>query len=197
MSVAAAILGLVLLRLKAASDRTRLLLAVAAILLCTWAGLTLPDIDQPLPFDHRSAVTHSILPALALTIRRWMRPVAAGLALGIGLHLAADVFPNAMTGYAMVKLPFAGSIGGDLSYAWLAANAIACTWLGGRLLGGEVPDRLVRQLLFAAVVLLGLSYLLVTDGGWPALALYGGAGWLAFHRKRGPGEGVRDWARGA
>lgn len=193
MSVAAAVLALVLLRLRAVPPRISLLLGAAAILLCTWAGLMLPDIDQPLDLGHRSGLTHSILPALAATIVRWARPVAAGLALGIGLHLAADFFPNAMIGYATVKLPFAGSLSGELSYAWLGVNALACTWLGGRLLGSEVGDRLVRTLVLGAILLLGLSYLLATDGGWPALALYVAAGCIAvnFRSLEGRLRGLR------
>ncbi len=69
------------------------IMALPALLLALIAGLDLPDIDQPLPLDHRSAVTHSVLPALLALVRRWARPVAGGLALGLGLHLSADVFP--------------------------------------------------------------------------------------------------------
>jgi hypothetical protein len=122
------------------------LLAVAALLLAAVAGLTFPDLDQSLPFfDHRSALTHSVLAALILTARRWLVPVAAGLALGLALHLAADCFPEAMRGYATVKVPFAGSLGG-WSYLWLGANAAAGAWLFGRLLDDGVPDVRLRTI---------------------------------------------------
>jgi membrane-bound metal-dependent hydrolase YbcI (DUF457 family) len=162
----------------------RAVLVAAAILLFAFLGLTFPDIDQPLPLDHRSALTHSIIPAALAMLRRWARPIAAGLALGIGLHLAADVFPNAMTGYATVKLPFAGSIGPGASYAWLALNSLGCTALGAWLARSEVADAIVRRLLLAAVVLVGAAYLFVTDGGWPALAICGAVAWIAYRTGR-------------
>lgn len=155
------------------------------LIACVVAGLTLPDVDQPLPLDHRSGLTHSILPALAAMAWRWARPVAAGLALGIALHLSADVFPNAMVGYATVKLPFAGSIGGDASYAWLALNAIGCAALGGWLLRGSVPHPGLRAVALGAIGLLGIWYLFNTDGGWPVLTLGGLAAWLALRRTPG------------
>lgn len=179
-------IGIALLTLYAARSWPDLARAMAlpALLLCVVAGLTLPDVDQPLPLDHRSALTHSIAPALLALARRWARPVAAGLALGLGLHLAADVFPNAMIGFATVKLPFAGSIGSDASYLWLFANALACTALGGWLLRDAVRPPLLRVLSLLAITLIGLSYLLGVDGGWPALAIYLAAGWLALRRPR-------------
>jgi membrane-bound metal-dependent hydrolase YbcI (DUF457 family) len=167
---------------------SRAILVAAAILFFAFVGLTFPDIDQPLPLDHRSALTHSVIPAALALWRRWARPVAAGLALGIGLHLAADVFPNAMVGYATVKMPFAGGIGSDASYIWLAANSLGCTALGVWLTRTGVGDLLVRRILFGAVILLGAAYLLVTDGGWPALAIYAGAGWLTLRFLRRPGS---------
>jgi len=157
-----------------------------ALLACVVAGLTLPDIDQPLPLDHRSALTHSIGPALIALWRQWLRPVAAGLALGLGLHLAADVFPEAMVGYATVKLPFAGSIGGTGSYLWLAGNAAACAWLGGRLLQAELPAPALRVAALGAVALIGIVYLLSVDGGWWALSVFAAAGWFAWRRLQAP-----------
>ena len=106
MSLAFAFAALALLRLGWLTPRAAGYVAAAALLLAMIAGLTLPDIDQPLPLDHRSAITHSALPALLVTFRRWAWPVASGLAFGIGLHLAADLFPNAMIGFATVKAPF-------------------------------------------------------------------------------------------
>ena len=183
MALVAALLALGILAAARRWPRAAGIAAPAALLLCAVAGLTLPDLDQPLPLDHRSMVTHSALPALVALVRRWARPVAAGLALGIGLHLAADVFPNAMIGFATVKLPFAGSIGGELSYVWLAANAVGCSLLGGALLARDLP-RPLHLPMFVAVALIGLWYLLSVDGGWPALAVYGAAGWLAMRRRR-------------
>lgn len=176
--------ALVALRVAARWPDLARLLALPALLLCVIAGLTLPDIDQPLPLDHRSALTHSILPALLALARRWARPVAGGLALGLGLHLSADVFPNAMIGFATVKLPFAGSIGSDASYVWLTANALGCILLGGWLLRDLIQAPLARLICLAAICLIGASYLFGVDGGWPALAIYLAAGWLALRRRR-------------
>lgn len=155
-------------------------IAAAALLLAAAAGLTFPDLDQPLPLlDHRSALTHSIAPALAALWRRWLRPLAAGLALGIALHLAADCFPHAMIGYATVKLPFTGSLGG-WSYAWLAANAAACGWLFGALLRGDPSSGPARPVILVAGGLLGLSYLSRVDGGYLALATLLALAWTGW-----------------
>src|SRR3712207_9575641 len=64
-------------------------------------------------------------------------------------HLAADVFPNGMTGYATVKLPFAGSIGSGASYAWLAVNALGAAFLGGWLLRSQLATAGERRLALA------------------------------------------------
>jgi hypothetical protein len=173
---------LLLLRSGRLTPGVGLTLAAAALLLGLVSGLTFPDVDQPLPLDHRSAVTHSAAPALVLMLRRWCWPLAAGLALGIGFHLAADVFPNAMVGFATVKLPFGGSIGASASYAWLAANALACMAIGGLLLRGQFADLLHRRLLVGATAVAGMLYLVRVDGGWPALGLLLVAGWLALGR---------------
>ncbi len=159
-------------------------MALPALLLALIAGLDLPDLDQPLPLDHRSAVTHSIAPALLALVRRWAWPIAGGLALGLGLHLSADVFPNAMIGFATVKLPFAGSIGADASYYWLAGNALAALALGGWLLRDAVEARFLRMLALIAIALIGASYLLGVDGGWPALVIFLVTGWAAFRWRR-------------
>ncbi len=147
------------------------------------AGTTLPDLDLLLPLGHRSALTHSLLPlALALFAVAW-RPVMAGLAIGVGLHLAADAFPNAMQGYATVKLPGVGSLGVTGSYAWLGAQALVATLAGAVLLAAALPFR-VALATAAALALVGIAYLFATDGGWPALAIYAAFGWLAVRRGR-------------
>lgn len=146
------------------------------------AGTTLPDLDLLLPIGHRSALTHSLLPiALALFATR-LRPVAAGLAIGIGLHLAADSFPNAMRGYATVKLPGIGSLGAAGSYGWLGIQALAATLAGSVLLAAALPLRVALSTA-AALALVGIAYLFATDGGWPALTVYAAFGWLAVRRR--------------
>jgi len=176
---------LVCVALGLALAMPRLPVAVAgAVLVAAYAGTTLPDVDQLLPLGgHRSALSHSVLPALLAMWRREARSVAAGLGFGIGLHLSADFFPNAMTGYALVKLPLFGSIGAGASWAWFAANAAAAfalgAWLTGRLLKAGLA-----ALVLAGVAVIGVLYLLATDGGWPPLALFGGTAWLALRRGR-------------
>lgn len=158
------------------------LLVAGAVLVAAVAGTTFPDLDQLLGVGHRSALTHSLLPVLALAAydrRLW--PVAAGLGLGLGLHLAADLFPNGMRGYATIKLPLVGSIGANASYLWIAVNAGLCL-AGGAWLLGQVADRQVAGATLAAVGALGVAYLLRTDGGWWALLMFAGLGWLALRR---------------
>ena len=152
------------------------LAAIPLALLWLWVGLRLPDIDQPLPLDHRSALTHSVLPLVPALLRRWARPLAAGLALGLGVHLVADLFPESMTGFATIKLPFAGSLEG-WSYAWLAANMLGATWLGAHLLRAEVPGLALRLFVLAAALLIALWYLGVLERSPLALLLYAGVAW--------------------
>ncbi len=162
-----------------------------AAVLAGIAGTTLPDLDLVLPLDHRSGLTHSLLPvALACLATRW-RPVAAGLAIGIGLHLAADSFPNAMRGYATVKLPVAGSIGATASYAWLGVQAVVASGAGAVLLAASLPPR-IAMATAAVLAMVGIAYLFATDGGWGALAIYAAFGWLAVRRRAGgrPGPPV-------
>lgn len=178
MAILIALAALLLLRFAPAEMRGGMLAALA-LLLCLFAGLTLPDADQWLPLDHRSGFTHSALPALLALLARWARPAAAGLALGIGLHLSADFFPEAMTGFATIKLPLAGSIGPGWSYAWIGGNALLCGWIGALAADRELRNPMLRLLVLVAIVLVGLTYLIAVDGGWPALAFLGVAGWLA------------------
>lgn len=124
-----------LLVLAARWERAAPALCAGAVAAACLGGTTLPDIDFRLPFGHRSALTHSLIPVLvALARRRWW-PVAAGLALGVGLHLGADAFPNALRGYALVKVPLAGALSPGLSRLWLGSQA-----LGGLGLGAWLSD---------------------------------------------------------
>jgi len=142
-------------------------------------GLTLPDLDLHLWLGHRSAVTHSVVPACVLLMRRRWYPAACGMAGGTGLHLAADTFPNRMIGYATVKLPFAGALSAGASYTWLAINALAglalAAWLARRL---HAP--VVAVLLAIAAGVAGARYLWRTDGGWPVLAIAVAGAWLTW-----------------
>lgn len=180
MTLAFLLAALLALRLAAARPHLVAVLALPALLACAHSGLTFPDIDQPLPLDHRSALTHGVGPALALALVPWARAAAAGLAIGTGFHLAADLFPDAMVGYATVALPLAGRLSAAGSYAWLLTNALACGLVGSLLLLRTVENSGLRAVAAAGVALLGLSYLFRVDGGWPVLAILLGLGWAAL-----------------
>lgn len=154
-------------------------IVAATVVASATAGTLLPDLDTPLRLRHRSAILHSILPLLVATLdpRTW--PVAAGLGFGIGLHLAADLFPNRMSGFATIKMPLLGSIGPVLSYLWIATNAIA-NLVGGLILLGHVAEGQPMLVAMATVGIMGTVYLIRTDGGWCALGLFGLIGWFAF-----------------
>ena len=157
--------------------------ALAAVPLAALAGTTLPDLDLTLGLGHRSGLTHSLLPVALACVQPAGRPVAAGLALGIGLHLSADVFPNDMRGFATVKLPGLASIGAVASYVWLAVNALASLAIGAVLLFHLTSARMAALVLIVVAVI-GVGYLYVTDGGWPALLVFTGAGWALLRRDR-------------
>jgi hypothetical protein len=154
-----------------------------AIVAATWAGTTLPDLDLQLGIGHRSGLTHSILPAALACWHRRGLTVAAGLALGIGLHLSADLFPNAMRGFATVKLPGAGSVGPEASYWWFAINA-GIALIAGTALACLITTPRAAALVLLAVAAMGLVYLYRTDGGWWALMLFASLGWLAARARR-------------
>lgn len=157
-------------------------LALLAIPFAALAGTTLPDLDLLLGLGHRSGLTHSVLPFCLALARPGWRPVAIGLALGLGLHLSADVFPNAMRGYATIKLPILGSIGAGPSYLWLGTNALVALGAGAAMLARfTTVARATIVLIVVAVI--GVGYLYVTDGGWPVLLIFTGTG-VALVRRR-------------
>lgn len=178
------ILGVAALLTHGAGCRAEL--GLVAIWCAAWAGTTLPDIDLMLGLAHRNVLTHSLIPALpALASARW-RPVGIGLLWGMGLHLAADTYPNGMRGLATVKVPGSGSIGAAASYGWLAANALTGLVGGAWLAARSLRDLGVRPILMVAtaagLIALGAAYLLRTDGGWWALAALCALTWLALRR---------------
>jgi hypothetical protein len=154
----------------------RRVMAASLTLVAFVIGLTLPDIDL-LAGVHRSGVTHSVLPAaLGFARRRW-REAGCGLAGGIGVHLSADCFPRAMTGYATVKLPFEGSIGAAGSYLWLGANALLALALAAWTLR-RLHHPVAAGVVAAGAAVFGAGYLWRDPGGWPVLAIVAtGAVW--------------------
>lgn len=163
---------------------SRLDLALALVALMAFViGLTLPDVDLVLGLGHRSALTHSVLPAMLVTARRAWRGAAAGIAGGSGVHLAADCFPNAMIGYATVKLPVAGALAAGPSYLWLALNALAALAVAV-ILTRRLYSRPVATALVAAGAASAAAYLWRTDGGWPVLTITAIVGSLWIRRVR-------------
>lgn len=185
----ASLLSLILLAILADIGLTRPWVLAAAVVVAAWLGTTLPDVDLSLGLGHRSGLTHSLLPVAACAWRRQWRAVAAGLALGLALHLAADCFPNAMRGFARVKLPGVGSLDAGESYAWLFVNAVLALAAGVWLVVATHPPRLALA-AFGAVAMIGALYLFRTDGGWWVLACAGlaGGGWLWLADKRQTGR---------
>lgn len=150
-------------------------------------GLIWPDFDQWLPLlAHRSIVTHGLwLPlAVAFAARRhtWLAPVAAGLALGIAIHCAPDLF-SPMRGFALIRLPFVRGIGDGLSWTWLALTVglgivLPLRWVEGRW--GQAGLGVAA----AATAVLALAYL-VLHREPPAMGLgVGGALALAHPAAR-------------
>ncbi len=150
---------------------------IATVAAATAAGTRLPDLDTPLQLPHRSALVHSVLPfyVATLDLRTW--PVAAGLGFGVGFHLAADLFPGTMRGFATIKIPLIGSIGAFPSYIWIAVNA-AANMVGAFVILEWIAADRVAACALAATGVLGASYLLRAQGGLYALGVIAGIGWL-------------------
>ncbi|WP_343528396.1 hypothetical protein [Sphingomonas sp.] len=152
---------------------------IATITLAAAAGTTLPDLDTPLRLPHRNALIHSALPLYVALLdpRTW--PVAAGLGFGIGFHLAADLFPGTMRGFATIKFPLLGSIGVFPSYLWIAVHA-AANLIGAFIILEQIAPHPVVASTLAATGVLGTAYLLRAQGGIYALTVMTGLGWLLF-----------------
>ena len=103
---------------------------------------------------HRSAITHSALVVLAISLSsarlgpEVRRLVTSGAAVGLALHLVPDMLPEGWTGYALIHVPLLGKLswvpfGGDwfpgvFSFCWLGANAVSGFWIA---LGSRVGIR--------------------------------------------------------
>lgn len=130
---------------------------------------------------HRSAITHSCIPALAV----WafgFSPMAEGLALGIAFHLSSDLHPKSWAGGALIKFPVLGSIG-MLSPIWLFANVIGCLAIFIEVVSGESVD--ARQVILGLCIPGACWYFLQEEKRplWPLMAL--GVAILLVHAARG------------
>ena len=127
-------------------------------------GLNFPDTDQgyKIVLGHRSIITHSILLPYILyyffikkraLYNKYITLIIAGIFLGIGLHLSADLFPKGWQGYALIKLPGNISIG-ELSPIWIGFNALVSLYFAGSCLNNLTKQNTIwiTYILFGAVV---------------------------------------------
>ena len=98
-----------------------------------YLGNEMPDLDQHTDLLlHRSILTHGLLAPLLVSRLfggcsvRSLQCLAAGFALGVAIHLAADLFPRAWTGFALISLPFYGWLPAPASIAWLVCSVVVC-----------------------------------------------------------------------
>ena len=125
--------------------------------------LNFPDIDQgyKIVLGHRSIITHSILLPYILyyffikkraLYNKYITLIIAGIFLGIGLHLSADLFPKGWQGYALIKLPGNISIG-ELSPIWIGFNALVSLYFAGSCLNNLTKQNTIwiTYILFGAV----------------------------------------------
>ena len=105
----------------------------------TYLGNATPDLDQRTDLLlHRSILTHGLLAPLLVSnlfggcSARSLQWFAAGFALGVAIHLAADLFPKAWTGFALISLPLYGWLPAPASITWLVCSVVACLGLAVR-----------------------------------------------------------------
>ena len=133
-------------------------------------GLNFPDTDQgyKVALGHRSIITHSILLPYILyyffikkrvLYNKYFTLIIAGIFLGIGLHLSADLFPKGWRGYALIKLPGNIDVGG-LSPIWIGFNALVSLYFAGSCLNNLTKQKAIwiTYLIFGAVA--GFLYVL-------------------------------------
>ena len=101
------------------------------------AGMVWPDLDQLVDLlEHRSIVTHNALTALFLVVMfrtrdsLTVRVVPMFFGLGVGTHLALDLFPSWWSGTVLIDVPSVGRTAPLMSAIWIAANSIAAFFLG-------------------------------------------------------------------
>ena len=84
-----------------------------------------------------------------------------------------------MRGFATIELPLFGSMGTIPSYIWIVTNIAVNGIVAVDLLSRIATPQIGRGAL-AAVSVVGIAYLLRTDGGWKALVALTLVGWLAL-----------------
>ena len=104
-----------------------------------YLGSETPDLDQRTDLLlHRSILTHGLLAPLLVSKLfggcsvRSLQWLAAGFSSGVAIHLAADLFPKAWTGFALISLPFYGWLPPPVSIAWLVVSVVVCVGMAIR-----------------------------------------------------------------
>ncbi len=144
----------------------QLLLPVVNFALALTLGIRFPDIDLFTPgLKHRSAVTHSVLVPWLLTLINYPF-ILTGMAMGMAIHLLADVFPKAWVGGALVKMPLLGSLG-KLSPFWLMFNCLFCLVISLQTL--VLQEIWPMTISFALSLLVMLWYLIRKEKSMPSL----------------------------
>ena len=159
----------------------RYVLAIVALLAAAWVGLKFPDVDQswlrlyPIVY-HRSLLTHGIIIPFCLYMAylRGGRAVQndplprfalMGLAIGLSVHLAFDLFPRGWYGFAQIYVPLYGWTTPLLSIAWLWGSLAACLFGGFRLLR-NVPE------LYLCLLVSLVSFVWGAQSAWGATPLW-------------------------
>lgn len=134
--------------------------------LSMFLGIRFPDIDLfTYGLKHRSAVTHSFLLPFLLTMTGYPS-IFGGLAMGMAIHILADVFPKAWVGGALVKMPLLGSLG-KLSPFWLMFNCLGCLAIAVQTISAE--DKLIQYGSIAMSLVAMLWYLIRKEKSMPPL----------------------------
>jgi hypothetical protein len=100
-----------------------------------WIGGAMADFDHTLAFlRHRSIVTHGVLiPLLAYALlpkdQDWIRLALIGVFVGMGAHLAYDLFPNGWGTYARINVPAFGYLDITPSVIWIALNVVGSLYI--------------------------------------------------------------------
>ncbi|WP_330925878.1 hypothetical protein [Candidatus Sororendozoicomonas aggregata] len=144
----------------------QLLIPVVNFTLALILGIRLPDIDLFTPgLKHRCALTHSALVPWLLTVINYPF-ILAGMAMGMAIHLLADVFPKAWVGGALVKMPLLGSLG-IFSPFWLMVNCLFCLAISLQTL--VLQEAWSMTLTFALSLLVMLWYFIRKEKSMPPL----------------------------
>ena len=94
-------------------------------------GMVFPDVDQKISFlVHRSVLTHGpwiamVASLFALNGKGYYRPlIVLAFNAGMAIHLAADLFPKAWTGFALIHIPLWGRLPATASVVWILASVV-------------------------------------------------------------------------